>query len=95
MAKDRPKVRTGPGLKKPEFDEWGIGICDYAEQPFRYGFTSDVVRETEKAIQVDYYTWRLWIPKACVRRVDGALYSGIAIINESKDHVSAERISRD
>lgn len=88
----RPKVRNGPGLKKPVTDEWGIKIADYAEPPYKYGFTSDVVRETEKAVQLDYYTWQLWIPKATVRRVDGKLYGQIRLINEAKDHSSAERI---
>jgi len=85
-------VRIGPGLKKPVVDKWGIRIADYAERPFRYGLTSDVVRETEKAVQIDYYSWRLWLPKATVRRVDGKLYGQIRLINEAKDHDSAERI---
>ncbi len=92
MMEEKPRVRVGPGLKKPATDEWGIKTADYATPPFNYGFTSDVVRETDKAVQVDYYTWRLWVPKATVRRVDGKLYGQIRLINEAKDHSSAERI---
>jgi hypothetical protein len=92
-AATRPKLRTGPGFKAPSFDDWGIKVMPLKLKPFNYGFTSDVVRETAKAVQLDYYKWRLWIPKSCVRRVNGQLFGSIDAINRAKDHDSAEIVA--
>lgn len=78
-------MKKHPALKRDAF-----GIEVRRERPPGYrGLTSEPLRETEKAVQVEYYRWLLWLPKSQLLRVDNQLWAPLHSIQAAKDHDSA------
>lgn len=80
------RVKEGPALRR---DAFGIEIRSYRPRGWRT-FTSEPHRETEKAIQLEYYGWLLWVPKSRCFRVDDTIVAHLSVVEEAKDHPSAE-----
>lgn len=80
-------MKETPHLRR---DEFGIEIRDHKPRGW-HGLTGEPVRETQKAVQVPYYGWLLWLPKARCFRVDDQLFTPRESIENAKDHDSAER----
>lgn len=72
-------------------DPYGIREKVYRPRGWR-GLTGEPIRQTEKAVQVPYYKWVLWLPKFRVVRTAEGLFAPIEAIDESKAHESAEFI---
>jgi hypothetical protein len=78
-------MKTCPALKRDTF-----GIQIRRERPRGFlGLTSEPLRETEKAVQVEYYSWLLWLPKSRLLRVDNQLWAPRHSVEAAKDHESA------
>jgi hypothetical protein len=80
-------VKEHPAPKRDAFD-----IQVRRERPRGFlGLTSEPLRETEKAVQVEYYSWLLWFPKSQLVRVDNQLWAPRHSVEAAKDHESATR----
>lgn len=79
-------MKRGPGYRE---DPHGVEIRTTKPRGWCW-LTSEPVRETEKAIQVEYYRHLLWLPKAVVLRVDDVLCVDRKFISAAQDHPSYE-----
>lgn len=61
-----------------------------AERPAGYRELGEIRQKTEKAVQVEYHSWLLWIPKKALVKVKNGPYTAPAwAIDSAKDHPSA------
>jgi hypothetical protein len=71
-------------------DDFGIEVRQNRPRGWRT-FTSEPVRQTDTAIQIEYYDWLLWGPKSRCFRVGEDIVTHISVVEAAKDHESAER----
>jgi hypothetical protein len=80
-------MADGPALRR---DRFGIERRNQKPRGWRTA-TSEPVRYTDNAVQVEYYRWLLWLPiSGCVRSPDG-IHAPLRLIEYAKDHDTAER----